>query len=849
MLLRSRANNKQLFFLNRHKNTGNSTYFCLNFFALPCMPVLNPLNVTVAKQVRSDCQSETGAVAHTAPFSFRQHSLTAGLFLLFLLSAVCLTAQNKRADSLQKLLAQHPQMDTFRVNRINELAMEWTLPEAQRKARAAEALRLSHQLRYPYGKADALRALGSIKYEHNQPKQARILLQRSLKYALEGGDHKQQSTIAMFLGYATEGNQQQQYFQQSLQLAKKAKDQRLQAEVLYRLGWFSKGKERQKYFQQAVEAAQSADAPALVLTIHNENARTYYFDGDFPAAIQSSMQALKQVEKVPKADRDSLKIELLQVLSWTYTQLKDYDRALTYLKEIRQLGLGIDSVKRSGSIFSQLGDTYREQGNYDKAIEAYEQGLKFAPHLKGTNWLIAMEANSAVCYQQKGLHQKAFLHARRALELINVQENKFLKALTYRAMGQSHLQSGALDSALYYGHESFRSALDFKDKPSLRDAGLLLARTYARKKDYEKAYDFQQKYTAYKDSLNNETVTRKATANQFTLQLQQQQEEARLQRIQLFSSLAVLALLIGLAVLLFFNNRQKQKANAQLQAQKTEIQTQRDQIEHTLTELKATQTQLIQKEKMAGLGELTAGIAHEIQNPLNFVNNFSELSVDLARELKEEMDKVSLPEKEKEYILELLEDLSQNQEKINHHGRRAAGIVKGMLEHSRNSTGERELTDVNALAEEYLRLAYHGLKAKDRAFGAEYVLITDKALPKIHVVPQEIGRVVLNLLNNAFYAVNQRAKREEPGYRPKVKVTTKAVRNGIELEVSDNGPGMTQEIKAKIFQPFFTTKPTGEGTGLGLSLSYDIITKGHGGTLEAQSEPGEGTGMRITLPV
>ncbi len=269
-------------------------------------------------------------------------------------------------------------------------------------------------------------------------------------------------------------------------------------------------------------------------------------------------------------------------------------------------------------------------------------------------------------------------------------------------------------------------------------------------------------------------------------------------------------------------------------------------LEHTLAELRTTQAQLIQKEKLASLGELTAGIAHEIQNPLNFVNNFSELSVDLAQELKEEIAKRDI---DKELVSDLVGDLVQNQKKINLHGKRASSIVKGMLEHSRQSTGERELTDINQLADEYLRLANHGLRAKDKGFGSDYELISDKGLPKIKVVAQEIGRVLLNLINNAFYAVNERAKKGEADYEPKVTVTTNVAENWVEIRVSDNGTGMSEATKAKIFQPFFTTKPTGEGTGLGLSLAYDIVTKGHGGMIEVESMEGEGTTFIVKLPI
>jgi signal transduction histidine kinase len=290
----------------------------------------------------------------------------------------------------------------------------------------------------------------------------------------------------------------------------------------------------------------------------------------------------------------------------------------------------------------------------------------------------------------------------------------------------------------------------------------------------------------------------------------------------------------------------------------------KEKVEKALGDLKATQSQLIHAEKMASLGELTAGIAHEIQNPLNFVNNFAEVSTELIDEMKQELAAGSWQQ-----AGEIADDLKQNLEKINYHGKRADGIVKGMLHHSRTSSGQKEPTDINALADEYLRLAYHGLRAKDKSFNATMKTDFDESIGNINIIPQDIGRVLLNLINNAFYAVSNRnlsalsnltgsdnrpknnlsgsANLTGSNYQPTVVVSTKNLGNLVEIRVKDNGDGIPDEIKDKIFQPFFTTKPTGQGTGLGLSLSYDIITKGHGGELKVRSEPGEGTEFIINL--
>ncbi|HEY4197979.1 MAG TPA: ATP-binding protein [Mucilaginibacter sp.] len=267
-------------------------------------------------------------------------------------------------------------------------------------------------------------------------------------------------------------------------------------------------------------------------------------------------------------------------------------------------------------------------------------------------------------------------------------------------------------------------------------------------------------------------------------------------------------------------------------------------LNQSLIDLKSTQTQLVQREKMASLGELTAGIAHEIQNPLNFVNNFSEVSAELVDEMDEELDKGDVSEAKA-----IASDIKQNLEKIRHHGKRADAIVKGMLEHSRVGTGEKQPTDLNALADEFLKLSYHGLRAKNKSFNAEIITHFEVDLPKTNVVQQDIGRVLINLFNNAFYAVNQKIKSAGTNYKPIIEVSTSTKNGRIEIKVKDNGNGIPDAIKDKIMQPFFTTKPTGEGTGLGLSLSYDIVVKGHGGRIDVDTKEGEFTEFIVSLPL
>ncbi|MVM37058.1 GHKL domain-containing protein [Spirosoma sp. HMF3257] len=411
-----------------------------------------------------------------------------------------------------------------------------------------------------------------------------------------------------------------------------------------------------------------------------------------------------------------------------------------------------------------------------------------------------------------------------------------------------------LDTLIHFDKSSPQVASQLKEQRKRRDSSQALSKAFAKEGNYAKAYQYFLQYSAYKDSLTAETTTRRlaslaykqnllkkeAQIKLLTKDRQLREQESNRQRQFVLVLVGVIALLIGFSLILTRNNRAKHLANQQLNEQKEALQ-------QTLAELKTTQAQLIQSEKMASLGELTAGIAHEIQNPLNFVNNFSEVSTELIDELKDgPLDK--LPDSDKAYVDEILSDLTLNLQKITHHGSRASAIVKGMLEHSRTSTGERAPTDLNELCDEYLRLSYHGLRAKDKTFNASLNTEFDPQAGTIYAVPQDLGRVLLNLLNNAFYAVAEKKKQQPDHYQPTVKISTRRIENRVIIRIEDNGTGIPQAVRDKIFQPFFTTKPSGAGTGLGLSLSYDIITKGHNGSLQVQTQEGEGTAFIIELP-
>lgn len=283
-----------------------------------------------------------------------------------------------------------------------------------------------------------------------------------------------------------------------------------------------------------------------------------------------------------------------------------------------------------------------------------------------------------------------------------------------------------------------------------------------------------------------------------------------------------------LAALLLRHVFLKQRTNRHLSEKNVQMAAHRDDLDRTLTELQATQNQLVQREKMASLGELTAGVAHEIQNRLNFVTNFSEVNVELVTELEAELAKESLSEQGRLIINHLLEELTQNQSRIHQHGHRADRIVKSMLEHSRASSGQRQATNLNALVEESLHLAYDGWLAKHKDFRALLTTDFDADLSPVQVMPQDLSRVLLNLLTNSFYALEAKSKQADGTFCPDVRVQTRRTASAVQVRVRDNGVGISAAVRDRIYQPLFTTKPAGEGTGLGLSLSYDIVTKGLG---------------------
>jgi two-component system NtrC family sensor kinase len=408
-----------------------------------------------------------------------------------------------------------------------------------------------------------------------------------------------------------------------------------------------------------------------------------------------------------------------------------------------------------------------------------------------------------------------------------------------------------LEAAFESMNKALAVAKEMGDLKKLQGGYYNLTKLDSTTGNYKKAYEHYKLYTLYRDSLTKEENEKKALQARMQYEFDKKQaigkaeqdkkdaEQKRIKNIQYFTIGALIVLMLVILLFAFIqwrNNRQKKRANALLQQQK-------EKVEDTLTELKSTQSQLIHSEKMASLGELTAGIAHEIQNPLNFVNNFSDVNTELISEMKNELISGNTSE-----AISIANDIEDNEQKINHHGKRADAIVKGMLQHSRASAGQKELTNINALADEYLRLSYHGFRAKDKLFKAKVKTDYDETTGKIGIIPQEIGRALLNLYNNAFYTVAEKKKQEGDSYEPTIWVSTKNMSGKVEIAVRDNGNGIPQKVLDKIFQPFFTTKPTGQGTGLGLSLAYDII-KAHGGELKVETKEGDGSEFIINLTI
>ena len=605
--------------------------------------------------------------------------------------------------------------------------------------------------------------------------------------------------------------------------------------------------------QQSYELSRKLHYPTGEARALNNIATGLVQLGDYAKGLKSYNQAREIYIRLKNAQGEAT---ILNNIADLYMQQGDWQMGLLNMQECYAIYKTLSNPRASSKpiYFANIGECYYNLNQLDSSTFYLNQALPLAKEQKlgtyttilyilGDVALAQNNKNSALNYYQQSIGYAS-------------QNDSYIQLFeTYYRMAKLYQKTNQRDSIIRYA----KLALQFSQKApyiqGILKSSQLLVELYKNKNDSEALHYFEITIAA-KDSLYSQDKIKQMLSISFEGKQRQQEIEianvANQNRSRMGVLVGTLAFVGALAFGLLINNRQKQKANSLLEAQKEEIKEKSHQLEKTLSNLKATQSQLIQSEKLASLGELTAGIAHEIQNPLNFVNNFAELSIHLAKEINLEINK---PEIDKEYVDELLTDLKHNQEKINQHGKRASSIVKGMLEHSRTRSGVKELTNINKLCNEYFRLAYHGLRAKDKEFNCELISNFDETLPKIEIIPQDIGRVILNLINNAFYAVTEKKKllgfenlTALIPYNPTVTVSTHKLENVIEIRIKDNGTGIPESVKEKIFKPFFTTKPSGQGTGLGLSLAYDIITRGHNGKIEIETKEKEFTEFIINLP-
>jgi signal transduction histidine kinase len=575
----------------------------------------------------------------------------------------------------------------------------------------------------------------------------------------------------------------------------------------------------------------------------NNIGSVYMNQGDDPKALEYYFKSLQIAEQ----SQDDHKIAIaMGNIGTIYSNNKfTYEKALTYYLKALELSEKLKDQNIMGGLLVNIGETYMNRNKDDSALyyfkrslDAYKNTENIPYSLNDIGKIYTRKGNYVLAKQY---HEEALSYAKKLTLQLDVVQS-------YLGLGNTYYKNGEYQEALNAYKNARVTATETSLKKELKDVYQGLALTYAGLNDFGNAYKYQTLYTNIKDTLFNVDIAQKVNnlQNNFDIQKKQGQidiltKDKALQQLELkrqkFARNTLAASLLFVFIIIFILFKLYRKVGRRTL-----------QLRRSLEDLKSTQAQLIQSEKMASLGLLTAGIGHEIQNPLNFVNNFSELNVELLQELEEGPFK-KLTETDKIQAIDILADLTQNMQKITHHGKRADAIIKGMLQHSRASTGIKEPTEINDLVDEYLRLSYHSLSAKDKTFHAIMRTDFDRSLGKINIVAQDIGSVLLNLYNNAFYSVNEKKKKLGEVYEPKVSVSTKRINNKVEIRVRDNGNGIPQKVLDKIFQPFFTTKPTGEGTGLGLSLSYDIITKQHNGTINAETKDGEWAEFIIKIPL
>ena len=598
------------------------------------------------------------------------------------------------------------------------------------------------------------------------------------------------------------------------------------------------------YADSIIHFSEKIDFAYGIALGYRLRAEAYVFKGDFAQGLYFNEKALRLSELL----KDSREVVFsINQRAGLFSDLGDHQQAIAGAFKCYQMitSLGDSSYfrvaeKDSSNILMKVAVTlglayaYEAANKLDSALKYANKSLKMDQSVNN-GWVAPLTLLGNIYYK---LNEDSA-----ALSSYNTRARVFApidRAKTYVGKAAVFARIQKMDSCELYAMKALDIFERSKFSKGIMQASELLAGIYENG-DPIKAIKYYKISNAVKDSLYSKEKVNQFNGLIFNNELRRLDaiaaEEAARNKYKILSLIGVSFTLLVTGILLWRNSQHKKTANILLQKEK---QT----VEETLERLKSTQSQLIQSEKMASLGELTAGIAHEIQNPLNFVNNFSEVNKELLLEMRDEISNGNFNE-----IEGIAASIIENEEKITFHGKRADAIVKGMLQHSRTSSGVKEPTDINALADEYLRLAYHGLRAKDKSFSATVKKDFDESIGTIEVVPQDIGRAILNLITNAFYSVTERMKQNgQSGYEPTVTVSTKKINNVVEIKVKDNGNGIPEKRLDKIFQPFFTTKSPGEGTGLGLSMSYDIVTKGHGGELKVETKEGEYAAFKIILP-
>jgi two-component system NtrC family sensor kinase len=563
----------------------------------------------------------------------------------------------------------------------------------------------------------------------------------------------------------------------------------------------------------------------------NKMGLAYREKGDLPKSLELQFKALQI-----STDNNYIivKANCLRRIAHVYRDLKDFPAALKFSYSALANSLSIDDTRGVAIEYMNLAITHYDARQIDSASYYGFKALKEINYLEdvaaevyrilGDISVADGKRNDGLFYYDKGIETGLANNDYRTLSYL------------YSDMAAMYKNLNNRDSTIYCAEKGIRYGQLSSYKKGIMLSGNILSEIYDASNP-SLALKYFRMASAAKDSLYG-------AGNIQTIQNIVEKEEGRQQeladarneyeeKVKTYIFITALSILGCITFVFFWTDRRKKKANVTLTKQKNELA-------NALQQLKSTQAQLLHAEKMASLGELTAGIAHEIQNPLNFVNNFSELSTELLTDMQVELENGNMADAKS-----IASDLQQNLEKINHHGKRADAIVKGMLQHSRSSKGEKALTELNDLIDEYLRMAYHSISTKDSSMKVILKTEFDESIRQVDIVPQDFGRVLLNLFTNAFYAIGEK-KKVDPEYVPEVYVATERIDDSITITIRDNGMGIPANIVGKIFQPFFTTKPTGQGTGLGLSLSYDIV-KAHGGEIAVKSEAGNGSEFTIRL--